>query len=691
MKKVEIVKMTLNNFKGIRHMEVPFGSDTGILGANGTGKSTIVDAYTWCLFGTDANGRTDSGRGGFSVKTLGTDGKPIHHLDHWVEVQLSVNGVVSVLRRELKEDWVTKRGETEPRLAGNTTRYEWNGNTIKAGEYIKRISELITDFDKMHILSTPGAFCAMDWREQLEILHGVIGSVSHKDIAMAGDKSWQEVGEMIGMGGAEELRKTLAAEIRKCNEDMAELTHRKNETAEYIEANSDPTMDIAECKAALKDMESELDETMSLIGNESGAESARKEEISRLRNDILHIKNSDLKSKNSIYEEVAKNVAEKNARRNELAAEIRKVEREYESERYLYSTSAASAGRRIAREKDVINSIEGDLKKLREQWMNVDAEEYSGDEGELICPITNEACDGTSTKMQVHNCRVKAREEWNERKAKRLAAIESDAKMITDDKAKHQATISALEKELEGLEHAHKLKAESIQAKAESLKAEYDSTEEYKEDPDKAWAESPEHKNAEADIKAAEDKIAELMAPTASDAQSELNERKEDLKKRIAELRGKIMMEEDVIAQSRKRLGELDEKIAERAQEKADCERKQDILKLINQARIKEMERRISARFEITTFRFFEEQLNGGYTDTCQAMVDGVPYSDLNTAKKINCGIDIINALTYLYGVSVPVFIDNAESVTKIDSTNGQIVRLLVRDHENLKVLCLDK
>ena len=43
-----------------------------------------------------------------------------------------------------------------------------------------------------------------------------------------------------------------------------------------------------------------------------------------------------------------------------------------------------------------------------------------------------------------------------------------------------------------------------------------------------------------------------------------------------------------------------------------------------------------------------------------------VPYPDLNTAGKINAGLDIINALTREYEITAPIFIDNAESVNSI-------------------------
>jgi hypothetical protein len=74
----------------------------------------------------------------------------------------------------------------------------------------------------------------------------------------------------------------------------------------------------------------------------------------------------------------------------------------------------------------------------------------------------------------------------------------------------------------------------------------------------------------------------------------------------------------------------------------------------------------------------FENQLNGGISETCEALVNGVPFSSLNTATKVNAGIDVINALSKFYETQVPIFIDNRESVTNILENTKQIVNLVV-------------
>jgi len=61
-----------------------------------------------------------------------------------------------------------------------------------------------------------------------------------------------------------------------------------------------------------------------------------------------------------------------------------------------------------------------------------------------------------------------------------------------------------------------------------------------------------------------------------------------------------------------------------------------------------------------------------------------VPYSNVNTAGKLNIGLDIINMLTEFYQVSAPIIIDNRESVTDIIECKSQIINLVVSPEDKI-------
>ena len=70
MKEIKLNKLVIENFKCFQLLEINFnGQDMIIKGANGTGKTTIMDAINWLLFKKNSQGNQD-----FSVKPLDKNG-----------------------------------------------------------------------------------------------------------------------------------------------------------------------------------------------------------------------------------------------------------------------------------------------------------------------------------------------------------------------------------------------------------------------------------------------------------------------------------------------------------------------------------------------------------------------------------------------------------------------------------------
>ena len=88
--------------------------------------------------------------------------------------------------------------------------------------------------------------------------------------------------------------------------------------------------------------------------------------------------------------------------------------------------------------------------------------------------------------------------------------------------------------------------------------------------------------------------------------------------------------------------------------------------------------------FQLVSFSFVSEQLNGNEKITCVCTVNGTPYPDVNNAGKINAGLDIINAICKSKGIVAPIFIDNRESVNDLLPTLSQVINLSVSKHKSL-------
>jgi len=86
MKTIKLKRLELKNFKGIKYLKIDFSEQTDIFGENGTGKTTIQDAFRWLLFDKDSTNRKD-----FEIKTLDKDNQVIHNLEHCVIGTLLIN------------------------------------------------------------------------------------------------------------------------------------------------------------------------------------------------------------------------------------------------------------------------------------------------------------------------------------------------------------------------------------------------------------------------------------------------------------------------------------------------------------------------------------------------------------------------------------------------------------------------
>ena len=80
--KIELKSMMLQNFKKVRSKTVDFGHSNIISGGNETGKTTIYDAYLWCLFGVTS--RPDT-----TIQPLDNNNNVIHKIE--TSVTLVIN------------------------------------------------------------------------------------------------------------------------------------------------------------------------------------------------------------------------------------------------------------------------------------------------------------------------------------------------------------------------------------------------------------------------------------------------------------------------------------------------------------------------------------------------------------------------------------------------------------------------
>lgn len=80
------------------------------------------------------------------------------------------------------------------------------------------------------------------------------------------------------------------------------------------------------------------------------------------------------------------------------------------------------------------------------------------------------------------------------------------------------------------------------------------------------------------------------------------------------------------------------------------------------------------------TVQLFEMKKNGSINPTFEVEMSGKPYSKLSTAEKIRAGLELAEVLIEKSGKSIPVFVDNAESILSFLAPNGQLITATVKD-----------
>ena len=85
MKTVKLKKMELRNFKGVEKAEYEFSDICNIRGGNATGKSTIYEAYLWCLFDKNSYGQSPK------VQPLDRQNNVIHKLTTSVKLHITLD------------------------------------------------------------------------------------------------------------------------------------------------------------------------------------------------------------------------------------------------------------------------------------------------------------------------------------------------------------------------------------------------------------------------------------------------------------------------------------------------------------------------------------------------------------------------------------------------------------------------
>lgn len=646
---MRIISLKLENFQGVADKFFDFedGQNYSIYGDNATGKTTVYNAFTWLLTGNSSTGIKS-----FNPKTI-----EAHGLDHSVEAVMldekTQNRVT--LKRVFREVYTKKRGAVSEVFSGHTTDYYIDDVPQKEKDFSAKITELFGEPDEVKALTMPFYFPeVMKWDERRKILIDICGDVFDEDVFNS-NPELKGLTSVLDGHSVEELRTILAARKTKLNKEMDSVPIRIDEANKSIPAELE---DEANIRASIEDFRKSLEELKSKrLELEKGSVNVNEELKLKIVEKQSEIEKAKAQYLNTQNEKLTNYQHELGMIQNNI--------RETESRKWDYENKA----RQIAQD---IEQMTKRREELAEQFKLTS--ERTWDDTKEICPT----CGQPLPAEQI----AELKEKFNLDKSNELEAIRKEGQKNSKD------LIAEKQKELE------EVNAE-IASYVDYIKQSQALAEETK-------------KNAPAQVSFETTKTySDLKKELDALNEGDLLEVDEEKKKQIAELDVKISEAEEGLngmneklsqiefAEKQKgRVKELEAELQKLAATYEETERELYLCELFTKTKVSLLDEKINQRFRNVRFKLFDEQINGGIKDNCEVLIPCgeklVPFAYANNASRINAGLEIIGTLSNAWERSIPVFVDNAESVSHLDeSEKMQVIRLVVSEKD--KELRLEK
>lgn len=624
---MKLLKLNLQNFKGIRNSEFDFGGiDATIYGDNATGKTTVFDSLCWLLFGKDSLDRAD-----FEIKTL-ENGEPIHKVNHEVEAEfLNDDGNSFTLRRVYREKYSSPRGG-DTKLTGHTTDYFINEVPVKEKEYKQYINDVIAE-DVFKLITNPLYFNEQySWQNRRKLLLEISGDIKDDEVINSRSELTR-LAELLNGRTVDEQRKIVTAKKTAINKELDMIPVRIDEAlrnkADIAASEVKLTTDIETLNKSINELENQK---ATIINGFSSTEKRSKiDEIGRQlkarQSEVLSIYNSEKQRKRGEYET--------------LLTQLKIIESEHDR----YTDRAYDLAKDIERESKRIETLQAEFDTFNAQEFNKET-----------CPTCGQPLpeDKQAELEAAFNSEKAAKlEEWQ-------ALIESAKKL----KANYEEQREVLLVKADGL-------TKEIEDKTKAYESKFKEYESYLE-PN--VEDDPDYKELKAELF-----LLELDEGDEADDKevARLDEEISSVKEKRAALEtelNKYTLNADI----QKRVIELENQQQKLAAEKNLLDETSFLIDEFVKAKVDMLEESINSHFEYARFKMFNVLVNGNIEECCETTYKGVPYRSMNNAARMNVGLDIINALTKFYNVTAPVFIDNAEAVTDFIKCNSQTIKLVV-------------
>ena len=661
--KVEVKKISLENYKKFQSKSVDLFPRTEISGRNREGKSTLQDAYLDVLTGKMANG---------------TEPTSIRRKENGVEVEEDiVREIETVINgREITLKKVTKKGKSS-----SSTSYFLNGGVkLSKADFNDFLKEEIASPETIAMCSNPSVFLNMlrkstsDARETLtkickfdmeEFISSNPSFKLAKEIIK--DKSIKNKSPEEAVKALRSDLKEKKAESKKTSDDISKLSKEEDGHTSISSMESK--------KQELNAELSKLEEQEQIIeGSEKGYDSLSYEirGLKSSRDGLVSKANEWLRARQKF---ISDTVSELMLKKSEKESSIRIIGMELGN--HIREAQQAKADLDRARQDyPRIKEMEWDDSELKA----IEAETFN--DSDTICPT----CGQELPEEQVS----KLKSSFEEKKKFR----------IENELTKKQNWESAKQNQLKGtcdLGNSASAKLKKTNEEISKLQSEIgvaqdevaELTKQIEEEQSK-FVELPESVDMTNDEEylAVTARIAELEEKLKSfddvpGKKQELRVQISNVKEQISDMNADIKIAQAAVVGKEKQVAELNEKLRKLGQVQADIEKNIDTVLNFSIQKNKALAEKINPFFHHFQFSFLDYTIEGNPVETCKMICNGIDYnSGLNHSDKILCEVDLLNGLQEMNGLNLPIWIDDSESVNveRLPLLDRQMIVLRVTD-----------